>query len=227
MAERPSVKVQDRELFGKKVRRLRLQGLVPVNFVIPGADSRALQTDERQLVNVLKQTGQSGLIELKWQNADDVALIGEVHVHPVTRRVLHVAFRKIDLTKPIDAAVPLEFVGVAVATLASDRFVVNEILEVDVRCLPDVLPKSIEVDVSSLDQVGDVVRVSSITPPDGVEILNDPEQVTTRVEFERAEEEIEVEEEFGLDGEIADVEGEGEGEDEAEQPDSESGSEDT
>jgi large subunit ribosomal protein L25 len=197
--------------------------MVPVNFVIPGADSRALQTDERELVSVLKQTGQSGLIELKWQNAEDVALIGEVHVHPVSRRVLHVAFRKIDLTKPIEVAVPIQFVGVALAAVASDRFVVNEILEVDVRCLPDILPKSIEVDVSSLDQVGDVVRVSSITPPDGVEILNDPDEVTTRVELERAEEEIEVEDEFGLVGEIEDAEGEVDGEGEAgAAPDSES-----
>ena len=194
MVGRPSVKVQDRHLFGKKVGRLRSQGMVPVNLVAPRSDSRALQTDERELVNLLNQSGQSGLIELKWDNAEEVALIGEIHVHPVTRRVLHIVFRKIDLTKPIEVEIPIQFVGVAEAALASDRFIVNELLEVNVKCLPDLLPKTIEVDVGSLNQVGDVVRIGSITPPDGVEILNDPNQITTRVELERAEEEISVDE---------------------------------
>ena len=198
MVGRPSVKVQDRNLFGKKVGRLRSQGMVPVNLVTPRSDSRALQTDERELVNLLNQIGQSGLIELKWENAEEVALIGEIHVHPVTRRVLHIVFRKIDLTKPIEVAIPIQFVGIAEAALASDRFVVNELLEVNVKCLPDLLPKTIEVDVSSLNQVGDVVRIESITPPDGVEILNDPNQITTRVELERAEEEISVDDALAL-----------------------------
>ncbi len=222
MAERPSVLVQDRVLLGKKVGRLRSQGLVPVNLVVPGGDSRALQTDERELVNVLMQTGQAGLIELKWPDAEDIALISEVHVHPVSRRVLHVAFRKIDLSKPIEEPVPIQIVGTAPAALASDRFMVNEILEINVRCLPEMLPKSIEVDVIPLDEVGDVISVSSITPPDGVEILNDPGQVIVRVEFERAEEEVEVEEEFELAGEIADSAKEVEVEDDGSGSDSES-----
>ncbi len=208
MAGRPSVMVQDRDLFGKKVGRLRSQGMVPINLVIPGDDSRALQTDERELVGILKQTGQSGLIELNLRDAMDIVLIADVQVHPVTRRVLHVAFRRIDLTKSIEVAVPIEYVGAAPAVLASDRFVVNELLEVNVRCLPDVLPRSIEVDVSGLDQAGDVVRIASITPPEGVGILNDPDQVAARVEFERAEEEgPEAEDEFGLADDVAGLAG--------------------
>ena len=94
MAARPAVMVQGRDLLGKKVGRLRSQGIVPVNLVIPGDDSQALQTDERELVGVLKQTGQSGLVELNSRGATEVALIGDVQVHPVSRRVLHVAFRR-------------------------------------------------------------------------------------------------------------------------------------
>ena len=216
MAARPAVMVQGRDLFGKKVRRLRSQGIVPVNLVIPGDDSQALQTDERDLVGVLKETGQSGLVELNSRDATEVALIGDVQVHPVTRRVLHVAFRRIDLTKPIQVAVPIDYVGVSPASAASDRFVARELQELEVRCLPDDLPRSIEVDVSGLDQAGDVVRIASIASPEGVEILNDPDEVVVRVEFERAEEEeAEAEDEFGLVGgigEIGDTAGDGEAE---------------
>ena len=215
MAGRPLVVVQDRKLFGKKVGRLRSQGMVPVNLVIPGDDSQALQTDERELVGILKQTGQSGLIELNSRDASEVALIGDVQVHPVTRRVLHVAFRRIDLTKPIEVAVPVEYVGVAPASLAGDRFVVNELLEVNVRCLPDLLPRSIEADIGGLDQAGDVVRVASIAAPEGVEILNDPDEVAVRVEFERVEEEAEAEDEFGLLGGIGGLADTAEGDGEA------------
>lgn len=215
MAARPAVMVQGRDLFGKKVGRLRSQGIVPVNLVIPGDDSQALQTDERELVGVLKQTGQSGLVELNSRDATEVALIGDVQVHPVTRRVLHVAFRRIDLTKPLEVATPIDYVGVSPASAAGDRFIVHELQELEVRCLPDDLPRSIEVDVSGLDQAGDVVRIASIASPEGVEILNDPDEVVARVEFERVEEETEAEDEFGLVGgigEIGDTAGDGEAE---------------
>lgn len=206
MAARPAVIVQGRDLFGKKVGRLRSQGIVPVNLVIPGDDSQALQTDERDLVGVLRETGQSGLVELNSRDATEVALIGDVQVHPVTRRVLHVAFRRIDLNKPIQVAVPIDYVGVAPASAAADRFVAHELQGLEVRCLPDDLPRSIEVDVSSLDQAGDVVRIASVASPEGVEILNDPDEVVVRVEFERAEEEeTEAEDEFGLVGGIGEI----------------------
>ncbi len=206
MAARPAVMVQGRDLLGKKVGRLRSQGIVPVNLVIPGDDSQALQTDERDLVGVLKETGQSGLVELNSRDATEVALIGDVQVHPVTRRVLHVAFRRIDLTKPIQVAVPIDYVGVAPASAAADRFVAHELQALEVRCLPDDLPRSIEVDVSGLDQAGDVVRIASVASPEGVEILNDPDEVVVRVEFERAEEEeTEAEDEFGLVGGIGEI----------------------
>ncbi|MCY3801898.1 MAG: 50S ribosomal protein L25 [Chloroflexi bacterium] len=220
MAARPAVMVQGRDLFGKKVGRLRSQGIVPVNLVIPGDDSQALQTDERDLVGVLRETGQSGLVELNSRDATEVALIGDVQVHPVTRRVLHVAFRRIDLTKPIQVAVPIDYVGVAPASAASDRFVAHELQELEVRCLPDDLPRSIEVDVSGLDLAGDVVRIASVASPEGVEILNDPDEVVVRVEFERAEEEeTEAEDEFGLVGGIGEIgETAGDGEAEAAPP---------
>ena len=207
MTARPAVMVQDRDLFGKKVGRLRSRGIVPVNLVIPGADSQALQTDERALVGVLRQTGQSGLVELNSRDATEVALIGDVQVHPVSRRVLHVAFRRIDLTKPLEVAVPIDFVGISPASVAGDRFVVNELQELQVRCLPDVLPRSIEVDVSGLDRAGDVIRIASIARPEGVEILNDPDEVVVRVELERIEEEAETEDEFGLVGGIGEIGG--------------------
>ena len=205
MAARPAVMVQGRDLLGKKVGRLRSQGIVPVNLVIPGDDSQALQTDERELVGVLKQTGQSGLVELNSRGATEVALIGDVQVHPVSRRVLHVAFRRIDLTKPLEVTVDIEFVGVSPALAAGDRFVVHELQELEVRCLPGAIPRSIEVDVSSLDQAGDVVHIASIASPEGVEILNDPDEMVARVEYERIEEEEEAEDEFGLVGDIGEI----------------------
>ena len=110
---------------------------------------------------------------------------------------------------------PIDYVGVSPASAAADRFVAHELQVLEVRCLPDDLPRSIEVDVSGLDQAGDVVRIASVASPEGVEILNDPDDVAARVEFERVEEEAEAEDEFGLVGgigEIGDTAGDGEAE---------------
>ena len=191
MAGRSVIQLKDRSLFGKKVRALRSEGWVPANLVIPGEDSRAFQADERELVAVMKQTARSGLIDLELPDGPEAALIGDLDVHPVTLRLRHITFRKIDLTKPIDVTVPMEFFGDSPASQAGDRFVVHEIMELAVRCLPDAIPQSVSIDESALDQIGDVLRVSSVIAPDGIELLNDPEQVICRVEQERAEEEVE------------------------------------
>ena len=52
--------------------------------------------------------------------------------------------------------------------------------EVTVRCLPDALPDSIEVDVTEL-QAGAVLHISDVVVPAGVELLADPETVVASI----------------------------------------------
>jgi len=61
--------------------------------------------------------------------------------------------------------------------------------EVEIECLPENLVAEIEVDLSAIRTADDVLHVSDITAPKGVEILTDPELVVARFEFAASEEE--------------------------------------
>jgi large subunit ribosomal protein L25 len=77
--------------------------------------------------------------------------------------------------------------GLGVATLL--------LREVEIECLPDDLVAELEVDLSAIQTPEDVIHVSAIQAPKGVEILTDPELVIARFEYAAAEEEVEEEEE--------------------------------
>jgi large subunit ribosomal protein L25 len=61
--------------------------------------------------------------------------------------------------------------------------------EIEVACLPDALPESIEVDVSGM-KVDDVIHIKDIVMPEGVKAVGNPEQIVFVVELPAVEEEV-------------------------------------
>jgi large subunit ribosomal protein L25 len=59
--------------------------------------------------------------------------------------------------------------------------------ELEVSCLPTVIPQRIDADVSAL-MIGDVLTVAELHAPEGVRIINDPGQAVATVAPPMAEE---------------------------------------
>jgi large subunit ribosomal protein L25 len=59
---------------------------------------------------------------------------------------------------------------------------------IEIECLPGDLIDAIAIDVSTLDKVGDVIRVSDLKVPDTVKLLADSEATVARVSYLAAEE---------------------------------------
>jgi large subunit ribosomal protein L25 len=78
------------------------------------------------------------------------ALLQEVTWHNTTDRPVHVDFKRIDLTKPIETEVEVTLVGHPVG-LGKGGTLMKDHMKVMVRCLPTAIPDSIEHDVSSLE----------------------------------------------------------------------------
>lgn len=106
----------------------------------------------------------------------NMAIIREVQVNPLSGRAIHVDFLRIDMSKPVDAFVPLSFVGKA-AGLVNGGILQPLRRELEVRALPDRLPNAIEVDVTPLD-IGDSIHVADLKLPEGVEALDVQENFT-------------------------------------------------
>tara|TARA_Y100000590_G_scaffold443153_1_gene572229 strand:+ start:1879 stop:2547 length:669 start_codon:yes stop_codon:yes gene_type:complete len=189
MSDRPSLAAETRSVFGRKVAQLRKQGLVPANLVVPGGDSRALQINEHDIATIIRREGRSGLVELRFSDGKEAALLDEVSVHPVNRRLQHVVFRHVDLDTNVQVGVQLELVGDAPADQTSGRFVVREMDEISIECLPEDIPNVVEVDVSGLSEIGDHIRAKDLTLPEYLVLLGDPDAMVVHVQAERIESE--------------------------------------
>lgn len=205
-SEHVQLKAAERTKFGTtQTKRLRASGLVPGVLYQVGKDSLSFALPARDLDKALHgEHGKTAVFEITVEGHPTVpALLKDWDLAPVRGNVLHVDFQQVDLKQAIEANVPLVLVGIA-AGVRDGGVLGQPVHEIMVRCLPDALPDSIEVDVAALE-AGAVLHLSDVVVPTGVELLGDPETVVASITAaSRAE--VEGEEEGEAEGEEAEPE---------------------
>ena len=199
------LEVTNREILGKKVRFLRRQGITPVHLFGHGIESVALQCDTVQLKRVLAEAGQTRLISLKLdsEKGPRTVMVREVQREPRTSESLHVDFYQVQMTEQIKVEVPIVLVGEAPALKLKENMLVQEFHTLAVECLPANMPNSVELDITSLTEPGQTVRVKDIELGEGVNVLNDPEVLVVKISLRTVEK---VEEPVVAEVEAAEVE---------------------
>ena len=199
-----------REVLGKKVRFLRRQGITPVHLFGHNIESAALQCDTTQLQHALAQAGRTRLINLKLDKAKKPrnVVVREVQREPHTGELLHVDFYQVSMEEKIRVDIPIVPVGEAPALKLKDNFLTQELNSLTIECLPDEIPASVELDVSSLTEVDQTIHVQDITLGKEITVLNNPEQLVVKISARRIEEEVVAEEEAEVTEEAAPPEGE-------------------
>ena len=156
---------------GKNLTNIRAEGTVPAVVYGSGRETMSIAVPLREFTKVHKEAGESGTVELSLPNGKVTVLIHEVVNDPVKGHPIHIDFLAIDVTKPIQVSVPLEFTGVSPAVTGSLGTLVKVMHEMEVKGLAPHIPHSIEVDISSLDVVDSQITVADIKLPHGVEAL--------------------------------------------------------
>ncbi|MGA7677475.1 MAG: 50S ribosomal protein L25 [Dehalococcoidia bacterium] len=189
------LEVSKRDITGKKVRFLRRQGIVPANIYGHGIDSTAINVDAKSLKHLLAHVGKTDLISLKVGDSKNPlrVLVRKVQKNPLTDDLLHVDFYQVRMDEKIKADVPIVFVGEApVLKKVKNSSILHLIDSLHIEALPDDLPHSLEIDVSSLEELDSTIHVKDIHFGDGITLLSDPEQMAVKV-IEARKEEIPVE----------------------------------
>ena len=207
-----------RSVTGKKVRRLRREGVIPVHLYGAEIEPVNLQVDDRTLNRVLPQVGTNVplSVEFEGQAMENICFVREVQRHPVTEEVIHVDFLRVDVTRTISAEVPLSLVGTSPAVSQMAGTLLQNVQSLSIEALPMDMPAEIPVDVSVLVDFDSTLVVGDVDVPSNVAVLNDPEDSIARVAPPRLEVEFEEEGEEGVEGEEGEGE-EGEGEETAEE----------
>jgi large subunit ribosomal protein L25 len=193
--EHIKLEVKKREKSGKQAcKKIRKSGFVPAVVYGLEQDSVAVEVSAGDFEGARRAGGEHSVMDLEILTSGGtpekvpVIVRGE-QFHPVRGDILHIDFYRVSLTKEITSEIPLESFGEP----EGHKFggiLEHSLRELEVKCLPDLLPEKIEIDVSTLN-IGDSVHVKDLVAPEGVEILNDPEMIILSLIPPRLEEEEE------------------------------------
>lgn len=165
--------VQPRTVFGRHVKNLRKQGIVPASVYGKNVKSVSLSVKLDDAVKVIQEAGESGLVELSVGKDKKPVLIHAIQRDPVSGVPLHIEFFQVDLKQKVHANVPVEFTGES-PTVSQKQGVLLTILdEIEVEALPRDLPEKITVDTSGLTSVESEIRVRDLALPSGVTVVTD------------------------------------------------------
>lgn len=177
--------VKKRDLLGRKVKKLRSEGILPANVYGKKVKSQAVQLEIQQFMPAYREAGETGLIDLLIEGSKAVkpVLVHNVQYDPVTDNPIHVDFHQVTLTEKVKAEIPVELIGESLAAEQKIGILVRMLDEVEIEALPTDLPEKIEVDISSLEKVGDMIKVGEMKIDEKkVALLTDASRLVVKIE---------------------------------------------
>ncbi len=186
------IATEKRDAFGKNASyRIRRTGHIPAILYGEGKESTPLVVTKKDVIQILKSDlGLNTLFQISFGSEKRDVMIKDVQIDPITDEVLHADLIQIDMSKAIRVAVPIELVGEAVGVKTEGGFIDFMTRELNIECLPALIPEHFAVDVSGL-HLHQSVKAGDVAVPEGIKLITDLGVVIALVQMP-AEEKAEV-----------------------------------
>jgi large subunit ribosomal protein L25 len=182
--------IRKRDGIGKgPARRLRRSGQVPATLY-GGASPVNIAVAPKDILRLIHgHEGSTQLFRVTFEGAKDgkMAIIRDMQFDPVSEHLIHVDLQEVAMDRTIQVSVAIHHVGESVGVKDTQGILEMVLREVRVSCLPGNIPEYLEADVTNL-AIHDVLTVKDLKCPEGVRILNDPNQAVVTVAPPAAEE---------------------------------------
>ena len=168
-----TIKATGRNVEGKGAsRRLRRSASIPA--IIYGGKSAPMpvQLDHEKIwLASQHEWFYASILSLDVDGKVESVLLRDMQRHPFKQLIMHLDFQRVNANEALRVRVPLHFLGedTSPAGKAADVVVLHELNDVEVSCLPKDLPAFIDIDLSNLS-VGDIIHLSDLKLPEGVEL---------------------------------------------------------
>ena len=206
-----SIKATKREKLGRKTKKLREEGFLPVVLYGESLKALPLKVSEKDFDRVFKQAGESTLIALEVADKKYEVLIHQIAKDPVTEKFIHVDFFHPSTKKKVEAEIPLVFEGEPLAVNDLGGVLAKELHSLPVKGLAHKLPREIKVNLDGLKSFDDRIFVKDLEVPEGIEILREADEIVAHVSEPKKVEEIEEvpksEEDEAVEGQTTEDEG--------------------
>lgn len=183
--------VPKRETFGKAASRdLRKAGLMPAVVYGLNEPPVAIGVSPKILFKVLaSEAGRNSVLLLQREGTDIQrhVIIKDVQRNPVTGRLLHVDFLRVDPTHKVRVKVPVRLQGIPYGVKTQGGALEFVHRELEIECLPSLIPAHVDVNVEEL-KIGDTVRFDQLGLASTLRITGDAHEVVCAVHGRPAEE---------------------------------------
>jgi large subunit ribosomal protein L25 len=193
-----TLEVLNRDDAGKGVaRKLRAEGKIPAVVYGGHRDPAKIAVDRKAISELIQKSehGIRSIFLLKMAGTDQQrhAMVKDMTIHPISRKITHIDFVRVIMDEKVRVTIPVHHTGTAIGVKNGGGILDFQVRELHVECLPNAIPDSIDVDVTSLDS-HQYLRISDLKLPEGVRVLDDPERVVvgvTQAKVEAAPEPVE------------------------------------
>lgn len=176
-----------RQVTGKAARAAaKADATMPATVYGPKQEAISVSIPLHEFEALLRNEGESTLIELSGLDKAIKVLIHEVDRDPVTSVPRHADFYAVEKGAKVQVAIPLSFVNESPAVKLGAN-IVKVLHEVEVEADPANLPHEIEVDLEKLAENGDQIHVSDLKAPAGVTIITDGEETVALAQVQEDE----------------------------------------
>lgn len=161
-----------RDVAGKgAARAIRNNQNIPAVIYGNKQEPTAISLNMRDFEMLLKRPSlRTKLFQIKTPKGTEDAMLMDIQYHPVSDRVIHVDFKRIDVKNPVSVSVPLELTNAEISRGLKMGGVLNfAVRKVALRGLVNDMPEKIVIDLTDLN-IGDVVHGTDLVLPNGIEL---------------------------------------------------------
>lgn len=193
--EKISLNVRVREGCGKGIARsLRRGGTIPAVLYSKGK-STPISLDSAKVRKLITLGhAESTLIDLRLEGSADkaerIAILRDYQTDPMTGELLHADFFEVSMDQKIRVTVPVELTGEAPAGVKEGGILQFILREMEIECLPSLIPDNILVNASNLN-IGESIHIRDIEAEEGVKLIPDPDQVVLTIASPVSQEKLE------------------------------------
>jgi large subunit ribosomal protein L25 len=169
MAKKTTIKAATRARTGSgRLNQMRREGWLPSVIYGRGAANQNLKVDAKSFGELLARSSSENIVvnlEIDGEGTR-LAFLQAIQHDPLSGSALHADFLAIDSNTEITAHIPAHLNGEAPGVKAGG-VVEQYVHAIEITCLPDDLPETIELDISKLE-LGDSLHVGEVAYPKGV-----------------------------------------------------------
>jgi large subunit ribosomal protein L25 len=182
--------IERREKLGTTgAHALRAAGKIPAVVYGHGNVPDHVALDAHAFKELLHRAGRNAIITLSDGGKErQTALVRDVQIHPVSRRIVHADLQRVSADEAITAKLAIVTVGVAEGVKQMGAVMDVVAHEIEIEGPASQIPEHLEVDVTALS-IHDHVTAGDIALPAGFKLVTPPETLVVTIEPPRTHEE--------------------------------------